>query len=84
MKITHVIRGDDHLNNAFRQVWVYKALNWEIPEFAHIPLIHGTDGTKLSKRHGAVNIKELKEKGYLKESIINNLILLGWAPPNKN
>jgi len=55
-------------------------MNWEIPKYAHIPLIHGEDGTKLSKRHGAINIMELKEQGYLPEAIINNLILLGWSP----
>lgn len=57
-------------------------MNWQIPEYAHIPLIHGEDGKKLSKRHGDVDIIDLKEQGYLKESIINNLILLGWSPPN--
>ena len=54
-------------------------MNWDVPQYAHIPLIHGEDGTKLSKRHGAVNILDLKNNGYLKEAIINNLILLGWS-----
>ena len=84
MGVNLIIRGDDHLNNAFRQISIYQNMNWPIPQYAHLSLINGENGEKLSKRHGAVNIKELKEKGYLKESIINNLILLGWAPPNKN
>ncbi len=79
-----IIRGDDHLNNAFRQLYIYKFLNWNIPEYAHVPLIHGDDGSKLSKRHGAVDILDFKSDGYLKEAIINNLILLGWSPGNKN
>ena len=79
-----IIRGDDHLNNAFRQYYIYKYLNWALPNYAHIPLIHGEDGSKLSKRHGAVNILDFKNNGYLKESLINNLILLGWSPKNKN
>ena len=82
MGINLVIRGDDHLNNTFRQFFIYNNMNWQIPEYAHIPLIHGEDGKKLSKRHGAVDIIELKHQGYLKESIINNLILLGWSTPN--
>ena len=84
MNVNMIIRGDDHLNNAFRQFYIYKNMKWEIPEYAHIPLIHGEDGKKLSKRHGAVSINEFKENGYLKESIINNLILLGWAPPTND
>ena len=79
-----IIRGDDHFNNTFRQYYIYKYLNWNIPEYAHIPLIHGEDGTKLSKRHGAVDILDFKKNGYLKEAIINNLILLGWSTGNKN
>ncbi len=79
-----IIRGDDHLNNTFRQYYIYKFLNWELPEYAHIPLIHGEDGSKLSKRHGSVDLLEFKKNGYLKESIINNLILLGWSPNSKN
>ncbi len=82
--INFIIRGDDHLNNAFRQNYIYKFLNWEIPKYAHIPLIHGEDGSKLSKRHGAVDVLEFKRNGYLKEAIINNLILLGWSPKNNN
>ena len=82
--VNFIIRGDDHLNNAFRQFYIYKFLNWKIPDYAHIPLIHGEDGSKLSKRHGAVDVLEFKRKGYLKEAIINNLILLGWSPKNSN
>ena len=80
MGVNLIIRGDDHLNNAFRQIFIYKNMNWPIPEYCHIPLIHGEDGKKLSKRHGAVDIIDLKKQGYLKESVINNLILLGWSP----
>ena len=79
-KINTIIRGDDHLNNTFRQQYIYKYLKWNIPEYAHLPLIHGRDGSKLSKRHGAVDINEFKKLGYLPQSIINNLILLGWSP----
>ncbi|MDC6448505.1 glutamate--tRNA ligase, partial [Alphaproteobacteria bacterium] len=75
-----IIRGDDHLNNYFRQKFIYEYMNWKIPKYAHIPLIHGEDGAKLSKRHGAVNLIDLKKQGYLPEAIINNLILLGWSP----
>tara|TARA_Y100001970_G_scaffold156279_1_gene191242 strand:+ start:209 stop:1624 length:1416 start_codon:yes stop_codon:yes gene_type:complete len=80
MGINFVIRGDDHLNNVFRQNIIYNAMGWEIPKYAHIPLIHGNDGKKLSKRHGAISINDFRNEGYLKESIINNLILLGWSP----
>ena len=83
LKINYIIRGDDHLNNSFRQKYIYSFMNWEEPKYAHIPLIHGEDGNKLSKRHGSINIIDLKNKGYLPESLINNLILLGWSP-NKN
>ena len=82
--VNFVIRGDDHLNNYFRQKFIYEYMNWVIPKYAHIPLIHGEDGSKLSKRHGAVNLIDLKEKGYLPEAIINNLILLGWSPKNQD
>jgi glutamyl-tRNA synthetase len=82
MGVNLIIRGDDHLNNSFRQFYIYKNMHWPIPQYAHIPLIHGEDGKKLSKRHGVLNISEFKEKGYLQEAIINNLILLGWAPSN--
>ena len=79
MAITHVIRGDDHLTNAFRQAQIYDAMGWERPHFAHIPLIHGEDGRKLSKRHGAVSVLEFQEQGYLPEALCNYLLRLGWA-----
>ncbi len=79
MGITHVIRGDDHLTNTFRQIQIFKAMDWELPRFGHLPLIHGADGAKLSKRHGAVGLMEFKEKGYLPEALCNYLLRLGWA-----
>jgi glutamyl-tRNA synthetase len=79
MGITHVIRGDDHLTNAFRQKIIYQAMGWEVPKFAHIPLIHGSDGAKLSKRHGATSVIEYKEMGYLPEAMRNYLLRLGWS-----
>ena len=82
--VNFIIRGDDHLNNYFRQKFVYEYMNWKVPNYAHIPLIHGEDGSKLSKRHGAVNLMDLKAQGYLPDAIINNLILLGWSPKNQD
>jgi len=79
MAITHVIRGDDHLTNTFRQIQVYQAMGWELPRFAHVPLIHGADGTKLSKRHGAVGVTEFRAQGYLPEALCNYLLRLGWG-----
>src|SRR5713101_404686 len=79
MGITHVIRGDDHLNNAFRQTQIYRALNWPVPEFAHVPLIHGPDGAKLSKRHGALGVDAYRDMGYLPEALRNYLLRLGWS-----
>jgi glutamyl-tRNA synthetase len=79
MGITHVIRGDDHLNNAFRQAQIYRALDWDLPEFAHVPLIHGPDGAKLSKRHGALGVDAYREMGYLPEALRNYLLRLGWS-----
>jgi glutamyl-tRNA synthetase len=79
MGITHVIRGDDHLNNAFRQKQIYDALGWAVPEFAHVPLIHGPDGAKLSKRHGALGVDAYRELGYLPEALRNYLLRLGWS-----
>src|SRR5262244_2788512 len=79
MGITHVIRGDDHLNNAFRQKQIYDALGWTVPEFAHVPLIHGPDGAKLSKRHGALAVDAYRELGYLPEALRNYLLRLGWS-----
>jgi glutamyl-tRNA synthetase len=79
MGITHVIRGDDHLTNTFRQIQIYQAMAWETPRFAHLPLIHGPDGAKLSKRHGAVSVLEFREQGYLPEALCNYLLRLGWG-----
>ncbi len=79
MGVTHVIRGDDHLNNAARQTMVYTTMGWEVPIWAHIPLIHGPDGKKLSKRHGAVGIEEYQVMGYLAAGMRNYLTRLGWA-----
>jgi len=79
MGITHVIRGSEHYNNAFRQKIIYDAMGWKCPTFCHIPLILGKDKTKLSKRHGATNILQYKEMGYLPEAIINHLLRLGWS-----
>ena len=79
MGITHVIRGDDHLNNAFRQTMVYRGMGWDIPEFAHIPLIHGVDGAKLSKRHGALGVDSYRNQGYLADAMVNYLLRLGWG-----
>ena len=79
MGITHVIRGDDHLTNTFRQIQLYSAMGWAMPRFAHIPLIHGPDGAKLSKRHGAVGVEAYRDMGYLPEAMRNYLLRLGWA-----
>jgi len=79
MGVTHVIRGDDHLNNAFRQQMVYDAMDWEVPVWAHIPLIHGPDGKKLSKRHGAVGLHDYAAMGYPAQAMRNYLCRLGWA-----
>ena len=79
MGVTHIIRGDDHLTNAFRQKVIYQAMGWDVPEFAHIPLIHGPDGAKLSKRHGATSVIEYKDLGYLSEAMRNYLVRLGWS-----
>jgi len=79
MGVTHAIRGDDHLNNAFRQLHLFKACGWDVPEFAHIPLIHGADGAKLSKRHGALGVEAYEEMGILPEAMCNYLLRLGWS-----
>lgn len=79
MSITHIIRGDDHLTNATRQALIYRAMNWQEPVLAHIPLIHGQDGSKLSKRHGALGVDAYKSMGYLPEAMCNYLLRLGWA-----
>jgi len=79
MEITHVIRGDDHLNNTPKQIHIYKALGYTIPAFAHLPMILGSDKTRLSKRHGATSVTAYKEMGYLPDALINYLARLGWA-----
>ena len=79
MGITDVIRGDDHLTNTFRQLQIYQAMGWEPPSFAHIPLIHGSDGAKLSKRHGALGVEAYRDMGYLPEALRNYLLRLGWG-----
>ncbi|TYO89486.1 glutamate--tRNA ligase [Oceanicella actignis] len=79
MGVTHVIRGDDHLTNAARQTLIYQAMGWRTPVFAHIPLIHGPDGAKLSKRHGALGVEEYRKMGYLPEAMRNYLARLGWS-----
>jgi glutamyl-tRNA synthetase/nondiscriminating glutamyl-tRNA synthetase len=80
MKITHVIRGDDHLSNTPKQVAVYEALGWPVPEFAHLSTILGADRERLSKRHGATSIANFRDMGVLPEALVNYLALLGWAP----
>jgi glutamyl-tRNA synthetase len=79
MAITHVIRGNEHFRNAFRQTQIYRALDWPVPEFAHIPLIHGADGAKMSKRHGALGVEAYRDMGYLPEAMRNYLLRLGWS-----
>lgn len=79
MGVNHVIRGDDHLTNTFRQIMLHEALGWDVPTYAHIPLIHGPDGLKLSKRHGALGAHVYKEMGFLPEAMRNYLLKLGWA-----
>jgi len=79
MGITHVIRGDDHLNNTPRQILLYQALGYNIPEFAHVPMILGSDKTRLSKRHGATSVMAYKDMGYLPEALVNYLVRLGWS-----
>jgi glutamyl-tRNA synthetase len=79
MDITHIIRGDDHLTNAARQTQIYDALGWSVPVMAHIPLIHGPDGSKLSKRHGALGVDAYRAMGYLPIAMRNYLVRLGWS-----
>lgn len=83
MKISHVIRGEGHVSNTHRQVLLYEALGWQAPQFAHLSTVLGSDGSKLSKRHGATSIAEFREMGYLPEAIDNYLALLGWSPPEE-
>ncbi|RMF06759.1 MAG: glutamate--tRNA ligase [Alphaproteobacteria bacterium] len=77
--VTHIIRGDDHLTNAARQLQIYDAMGWQAPVFAHVPLIHGPDGAKLSKRHGALGVEAYREMGYLPAAMRNYLVRLGWS-----
>ena len=79
MGVTHVIRGDDHLNNAARQAQLFHALGWDLPAYAHIPLIHGADGAKLSKRHGALGVEAYRDMGFLPQALLNYLCRLGWS-----
>ena len=79
MGVTHIIRGDDHLTNATRQQMIYDAMGWDVPNFAHIPLIHGSDGAKMSKRHGATGVESYRDMGYLPEAMRNYLLRLGWS-----
>jgi glutamyl-tRNA synthetase len=79
MGVTHIIRGDDHLTNAARQIIIYQGMDWGVPDMAHIPLIHGPDGAKLSKRHGALGVEAYRQMGYLPEALRNYLARLGWS-----
>jgi glutamyl-tRNA synthetase len=79
MGVTHIIRGDDHLTNAARQIIIYNGMGWDVPEMSHIPLIHGPDGAKLSKRHGALGVEAYRQMGFLPEALRNYLARLGWS-----
>ncbi|HTM95356.1 MAG TPA: glutamate--tRNA ligase family protein, partial [Croceibacterium sp.] len=79
MGVTHIVRGDDHLNNAFRQLAIIRAMAWPEPHYAHVPLIHGPDGAKLSKRHGALGVHDYRDMGVLPEAMLNYLLRLGWG-----
>lgn len=83
MGVNYVIRGDDHVTNTFKQILIYKAMGWDIPRHGHIPLIHGADGAKLSKRHGALGIEHYRHAGYLPEALCNYLLRLGWGGDGK-
>jgi len=82
MGMTHIIRGDDHIANTPKQIMLYQAIRFKLPKFVHIPMIHGEDGSKMSKRHGATAISEYKNQGYLPQALVNYLALLGWNPGN--
>ena len=82
MGITHIIRGDDHIANTPKQIMLYEALAFKLPKFVHIPMIHGEDGSRMSKRHGATAISEYRKQGYLSDALVNYLALLGWNPGN--
>jgi glutamyl-tRNA synthetase len=83
MGVTHIIRGDDHFTNAARQTQIYNAFGWPVPAMAHIPLIHGPDGSKLSKRHGALGVEAYRAMGYLPAALRNYLVRLGWSQGDK-
>ncbi|MBT1247880.1 MULTISPECIES: glutamate--tRNA ligase [unclassified Thermosipho (in: thermotogales)] len=82
MKITHVLRGDDHLSNTVKQIALYEAFGWETPNFGHVSMILGPDAKKLSKRHGATSVEEFRDRGYLPQAVVNFLALLGWSHPD--
>ena len=82
MGITHVVRGEDHISNTPKQIMIYRALDWKVPKYAHMPLIMGEDGSRLSKRNGAVAVSDYKNQGYIPEALVNYLMLLGWSPGN--
>ncbi len=82
MGITHVVRGEDHISNTPRQIMMYDAFGWDVPQFAHLPIILGPDRSKLSKRHGAKSVSEYRDDGFLADALINYLSLLGWSPPD--
>lgn len=82
MEISHVVRGEDHISNTPKQIMIYQALDWKVPKYAHLPLIMGEDGSRLSKRNGAVAVSDYKNQGFLPEALINYLMLLGWSPGN--
>lgn len=82
MEISHVVRGEDHISNTPKQIMIYRALDWKVPKYAHLPLIMGEDGSRLSKRFGAVAVSEYKNQGYVAEALVNYLMLLGWSPGN--
>jgi nondiscriminating glutamyl-tRNA synthetase len=84
MKVTHVVRGEDHISNTPRQVLLYEAFGWQPPTFAHLSLVMGPDHTPLSKRHGATSVAEFRQKGYLPEALVNYLALIGWSPGEGN
>ena len=80
MKITHVVRGEDHISNTPKQILIYKAFNWKSPIFAHLPMILGEDKKRLSKRHGATGVQSYRDEGFQPEALLNYLALLGWNP----
>ncbi|RKY61524.1 MAG: glutamate--tRNA ligase [Candidatus Neomarinimicrobiota bacterium] len=84
MRISHVIRGEDHISNTAKQILLYNALDYPVPEFAHLPLLNGTDGKRLSKRHGATGVDEYRDLGYPPEAVFNYLAILGWVPKDGN